>query len=190
MSTKEMEKKEGFFSARRVAFMAAFTALAFVVSLLEFPLFPATPASFLKLDFGNVFVMLIGFLLGPVEGVIVCVLKEVIRIPFGTTGGVGELANMLVTTAYLLLPATVYRFRKGIKTAIVCLVVATLATSVIALAVNRFINFPLYMGDSAEQAFASLWGYIFIFNLIKWVSISVVVCLLYKTLSRIYGKFE
>ncbi len=37
------------FSAPRLAYMALFTALAYAVTFLEFPIFPATP--FLKLDF-------------------------------------------------------------------------------------------------------------------------------------------
>lgn len=72
------------FSAKRIALMAIFTALSFVVSMLEFPIFPQ--AEFLKLDFGNVFIMLIGFLLGPVEGMIVLVIKELLYIPVGGTG--------------------------------------------------------------------------------------------------------
>ena len=60
------------FTAKRLSLMAVFTALAYVVSLFDFPIFPAAP--FLKLDFGNVFILLISFLLGPVEGMIVCAL--------------------------------------------------------------------------------------------------------------------
>ena len=75
------------FSARRAALMAAFVALSYVVSLLDFPIFPAAP--FLKLDFGNVFILLISFLLGPVEGVIVCILKELLRTIGSSSAGVG-----------------------------------------------------------------------------------------------------
>ena len=83
------------FSAKRVALMAMFVALSYGVSFLEIPLFPAAP--FLKLDFGNVFILLIGFLLGPVEGLIVCALKESLRMIGSSSGCVGEIANMLVT---------------------------------------------------------------------------------------------
>ena len=48
------------FSAKRVSLMAVFVALSFAVSLLDFPIFPATP--FLKLDFGNTFILLIAFM--------------------------------------------------------------------------------------------------------------------------------
>ena len=67
-TAKERVKK--MFSAKRLALMAVFAALSFVVSLFEFPIFP-TAANSLKLDFGNGFIMLKAFLYGPVEGVIV-----------------------------------------------------------------------------------------------------------------------
>ncbi|MBE7067985.1 MAG: ECF transporter S component [Clostridiales bacterium] len=170
------------FSAKRVALMAVFIALSFCVSLLDFPIFPATP--FLKLDFGNTFILLIAFLLGPVEGVIVCVIKELIRIPTGSTGGVGELANMFVTSAYILLPSIVYQYKKGLKFVIPSLCVACLLGTGVALITNRFINFPLYMGEGAGKFFAESFYFIVAFNLIKTVAVSVLTLLLYKRLSN------
>ena len=100
-------------SAKRLAMMAVFVALSYVVSFLEIPIVEP-----FKLDFGNVFILLIAFLLGPVEGVIVCLLKECLRMIGSATGGVGELANMLLTCSYILLPAVMYRFKKGLKSGI------------------------------------------------------------------------
>ena len=62
---------------RQIVGTALFAALSFAVSLLEFPIFPA--ASFLKLDFSAVFVLLGGFMYGPIAGIIVCAVKELIR---------------------------------------------------------------------------------------------------------------
>ena len=94
------------FSAKRVAVMGLFLALSYAVSLLEIPL-PLFGASFLKLDFGNVFIVLLSFLLGPLEAVIVCLLKEGLRCLSSTSLCAGELANFVVTSAYLLLPSIV-----------------------------------------------------------------------------------
>ena len=184
---KKESKKEGVFTAKKVAVMAVFTALAYAVSLLDFPVFPA--ASFLKLDFGNVFILLVGFLFGPVEGIVVCVIKEAIHVPFGTTGGVGELANVILTVSFLLIPSLVYRFKKGLKVVIPSLAAAIVLTTGMGLITNRFLLFPLYMGAGAGAAFASLWYYIVFFNLIKGAAIALVTCLLYKRLSRFLSRF-
>lgn len=184
--TKRGAKK--IFSAKRIAVMAVFTALAYVVSLFDFSLFPG--ASFLKLDFGNVFILLIGFLLGPVEGVIVCVIKELLHIPLGSTGGVGELANVIMTCSFILLPSIAYRFRKGLKVVVPSLVAACFIATGMALISNRFILLPAYGIKDAAGFFAGVWYYIVAFNLIKTVSISVLTLLFYKRLSNVFKRME
>ena len=183
--------KENFknrFTAKKVALMAMFVALAFGVSFLEFPIFPATP--FLQFGFGNVFILLISFLLGPLEGVIVCVLKESLRLLTSGTGGVGEIANMLATTSYILFPAIVYQRKKGLKVVIFALLIGCILGTSGALLVNRFINFPLYMGAGALQAFQQFFFFILAFNLIKTVSVSLLTVLLYKRISNVLKKLE
>lgn len=184
MENKENQKSK-IFTTKRMVLMAVFTALAFVVSLFSFPVFPGSPVFFLELDFGNVFILLIAFLLGPIEGVIVCVLKETIRIMAGSTGGVGELANMLMTSAYILLPSIVYRYKKGLKTVILSLVGGCVVGTAAALLVNRFITFPLFLGDVGVSIFNECFWWIVGFNLIKTAAISALTLLLYKRLSNL-----
>ena len=178
------------FTAKRLALMGVFVALAFVVSLLSFPIFPGTPVSFLELDFGNVFILLISFLLGPVEGVIVCILKESIRILAGSTGGVGELANMLTTCAYILLPSILYQYRKGLKSVAITLSAACLIGTAAALLANRFITFPLFMGAKGVEVFLQSFWLIVAFNLIKTAAIGILTLLLYKRLSNFLKKIK
>ncbi len=175
-------------TAKRAAFMATFVALSYVVSLIEIPLFPS--AAFLKLDFGNVFILLVSFLLGPIEGIAVCLLKECLRMIGSSSGGVGEIANALVTSAYLIVPAVLYRFHKGLKVVIPSLAVGCVLGTATALLTNRYINFPLYMGGGAGAAFAELFWVVLAFNLIKTVSVSVLTVLLYKRLSNFLKKMK
>lgn len=176
------------FTSKRLALMAVFIALSYAVSLLEFPIFPATP--FLKLDFGNVFILLISFLSGPIEGIIVCVIKELFRILGSSSGGVGEIANMFVTILYILLPSVFYRFKKGLKGVSVCLAFACLIGTAAALFANRYINYPLYMGDGAAQAFSDTFWFIVAFNLIKTSAIGLLTILLYKRLSNFLKRMK
>ena len=175
------------FSTKKLVTLALFTALTYVVSLFSFPLFPATP--YLKLDFGNVFILLSGFLFGPVEGIIVCLVKEVLSLINSSSGGVGEIANFIMTSSYILIPSIVYRYRKGLKAVLVSLVGACFAGTAVATLTNRFIVFPLYMGDKAPAVFNSVFWFVVGFNLIKTVAISAVTFLLYKRLSGVLKKF-
>ena len=166
------------FSTKKLVTLALFTALTYVISMLSFPIFPATP--YLKLDFGNVFILLSGFLFGPIEAIAVCLVKEVLSLINSSSGGVGELANFIMTSSYVLLPAIVYRYRKGLKVVLLSLVGACAIGTVVATLTNRFIVFPLYMGDKAPAVFTSVFWFVVGFNLIKTVAISAVTFLLYK----------
>ena len=186
------EKKRGWFARRfapkRLALIAVFAALSYLLSFLEFPIFPAAP--FLKLDFGNVLVMLMAFLLGPVEGVVVCLVKECFRLIGSGTGGVGEIANFLVTCAYLLFPSILYLYKKKLSTVIISLCVASVLATGAALLANRFILFPLFFGDNAAAGFAANVWFVLAFNLIKAAAVSLLTVLLYKRLSYFFKKWK
>lgn len=169
-------------TTKTIAGTAALAALAFVISLLEFPIFPAVP--FLQLDFSLVFILLAGFLFGPISGVCASAVKEVLRFLIGSgTGGVGEIANFVVSVGFIIVPCLVYRYKKGLPTVIFTLCIGCLIQAALALVANRFINFPLFMGDAAKETFNAVWHFILFFNLIKTVSVSVITILIYKKIS-------
>lgn len=193
---KPLFSKERF-TAKRLALMAVFVALSYVVSFLEIPL-PLFGAEFLKLDFGNVFIVLISFLLGPIEGLIVCLLKEGLRCLTSSSMCAGELANFIITGTYLLLPSLLYRTRKQLKTVLLSLAGACVLATAMALLANRFLIFPTYAlllggtiyGMTAAEAFAALWPGVLVFNLIKTVAIALLTVLLYKRLSNFLKKLK
>lgn len=185
------------FNTKTVAGTAVFAALAFVFYLLEIPIFAGTPASFLELDLSNVFVMLAGFMYGPVSAVTVTVIKESIHIAVGSTGGVGELANVLITLSFVLLPSILYRYKKGLKTVIISLSAACFIQTGISLIVNKFVNFPFFTGsapffptENSNQMFAVLYPYVLGFNAIKSVVISAITIILYKKVSYLFKKIN
>ncbi len=180
-NTKTMLRRH--FSATHIAYMALFTALAFVVTLLEFPIFPA--AAWFKLDFANVFFLLEGFLFGPVEAVVSITIKELLCLTKSGTMFVGEVANWLMAVAYILIPSIAYRFRKGKWWVALYLLLGSLLQIIVSVPANRFITYPLFMGDSAAEMFASTWPFALAFNAIKGAAVSVIVFIVYKPLSRL-----
>lgn len=183
----ERRRGKAYFTASRIAKLALLTALAYVVTFLEFPIFPAAP--FLQLDFSNVFVLLGGFLYGPLAAVIISLLKECLSLLDSGTNFVGEIANFFINFAFYIVPTVVYRYKKGLKWVIPMLVIGTILQVAASLPVNRYINFPLFMGDGAASSFAALWWYIILFNLIKGAAVSLVTILLYKRVSWLFKKF-
>ncbi len=190
---KAKKQNKNLFTTKNIAGMAIFSALSFVTYLLEIPIMASTPATFLQLDFSNVFVLLAGFVYGPIPAIIVTLVKELIHILVGSTGGVGELANIILTVVFVVVPTIVYQHKKGIKTVILTLVIACILQSGASLLTNKFINFPFFMGSApfvptelSNQAFKSMWQYILLFNGIKTVSISIITILLYKRIKYLF----
>ena len=183
------DRKHGkaYFTASRIAKIALFSALAYVMTFFEFPVFPA--AGFLKLDFSGVFILLAGFMYGPFAAIVVSGVKELLSLLDTSTGGVGEIANFLITFCFIIVPTVVYRYKKGIGVVVLTLSIGCVLQIAAGLLTNRFINFPLYMRSAAKEMFYTLWWYIVLFNLIKGVAVSLLTILLYKRISWLLNKF-
>lgn len=185
--SKSVREKKPIFSTRMIAGVAIFTAIAYGVSFLEFSLFPASVVPFLKLDFSNVFIMLAGFMYGPVAAILSGVIKELLCLIGTQTLGVGQVANMVVILVYALPPAIIYAHKKGIKVVIASLSFACVLQIVAGVLVNKYVNFPLYGMESVfEQA---VW-LIVAFNAIKSVSVSALTVLLYKRVGYVFERIN
>lgn len=190
-------KVKEFFSARRMAYIAVFTAISIALRFWQFPILTAVP--FLQFDFSDAIVLICGYSLGPVSGVICSVLKELIyALATGfNTMGAGELANIIVTLPFLLITSIMYKRHKGIKSVILWLSVSCLIRTVWSIPVNYLLSFPVFSGFNwpvGMQAFLKVWHFATLFNLIKGAILSVVVMLLYKSISRLIhmlnGQFD
>ena len=175
-----------YFTATRVAFIAVFTAISFVLRYLEFPVVPAV--SFLKLDFSNVFPLLGGYALGPVAGVAIGVIKELLWIFNSSTGGVGEIANILVMLPFVLIPSLAYKKYKGIKSVVLFLTLGCLAQVLWSFPVNLFLNFPVFLAfdwNAGMSFFMGVWYWVMAFNLVKVAVLAVLTLLMYKPVSEL-----
>ncbi len=180
----DLPKKKSPFTAKKLALIAAFTALAFGASFLDFPIFPAAP--FLKLDFSFAIMLIAAYMLGALSGEIIIVAFTLFRLPFTQTGMIGEFANFIMAQFFVFLPSLFYGFKRKFSVVAITLCLATLVVSGIALIVNEYLLFPLY---GMESLFADVWYMILLFNLIKGASNAVITVSLYKRLKKILHKF-
>lgn len=184
--TKKQAVKE-YFTATRIAYLAIFTALSFVLRLLQFSILPAVP--YLQMDFSDTFVMICAYALGPVAGTVCLILKELIYgICFTSTAFVGELANVVITLPFMLIASVLYKKRKGIKWVLAGLAISCAVRIVWSFPVNYLLNFPVFVGFNWQlgmSAFLKVWYWAMLFNAIKTVALSAAVLLLYKPLSNL-----
>lgn len=169
---------------------ALLMTLGFILTYFEFPIIPAFP--WLKVDLSAVPVLLSGFAFGPLVGVGVEILKNllVIMIQGSTTGGVGQLANIIVVGSYVFAASMVFKKFKTRKGAILGALLGSIVMVPLAMLANYYILIPLYFpgGMEAEMLRSYLFYGIPAFNFIKGVIISGVGILFYDRVASLINK--
>ncbi len=172
------------FTAKKLALLGMFSALAFALTFLEIPIFPQIG---LKLDFSFAFLLIGGYILGAFYTEILIVVVIGLCYFKSMSLGVGELANFIMANIFVFLPVLVYKWKKGITSVIIILSVASVLVIIASLFFNRFLFFPLYekfLGVPADVAFKGSWYLIIIFNALKCVLNGTIAVLLYKRLKK------
>ena len=128
----------------KIAITAMLSAVATVLMFLEFPI-PFLIPSFVEMDFSELPALLASFSLGPVSGVIVCLVKNVIKgLLFSGTGGVGEMCNFLLGICFIIPAGVIYKYKKTRSGALIGALVGAAAMAVCSVPVNYFISYPVY----------------------------------------------
>ncbi|MCK5129902.1 MAG: ECF transporter S component [Clostridiales bacterium] len=191
------------FNIRYLTKISMLTAIAVVLMYLEFPL-PIFPA-FLKIDLSDLPALLGGFALGPLAGVIIQLLKNIIHfiVKNDGTGGIGNLANFIVGIALVVPAALIYLKKKSIKTAILGMIVGIFSMAIIAALANYFILWPLYVNLIGKEAILAMaqvvnknvtdvGSYILYalvpFNALKGIAVCLIAAFIYKPLSSVLHK--
>ena len=129
-------------AARKITVTAIMTAIAVVLQYIEFSV-PFVPA-FLKLDFSDLPALLTSFALGPVYGVLVELLKNLIHLPVSGSMMIGELSNFLLGAFFVFPAGLVYQNDKSKKGALVGSLAGALAMALASMPINYWIVYPLY----------------------------------------------
>mgnify|MGYP001085564824 CR=1 FL=1 len=175
-----MQKKAVSFFVK----VAMFAALSIVLYFISFPLPFFVP--FLKVQFSNLPAYIAGFALHPVGGLLVVVIRFLIKIPMSDTGVVGELADLAIGVSSMIYQK--YKTKKG---AIVALIVGTICWIVTAMLMNAFVLAPLYDLPTNDQSFMNtyLFANVLPFNAILSVLVAIITFLVYKRISNLLQKF-
>lgn len=127
----------------KIAFTAIMSAAAAALMLLEIVV-PVMP-SFIKFDFSDFPGLFTGMAIGPLWGVLVCLVKNLIHIPMGSTGGIGEIANFVIGAVYVFVASFIYKRMNKRVGILIGGLAGSVAMAVAAFPVNYFVVYPLYM---------------------------------------------
>jgi riboflavin transporter FmnP len=131
---------------RRLTVTAILAALGTVLQIFNFPV-PFMP-SFIKLDFADLPALLASFALGPVSGVAVCFIKNLLDLLLtgvGQTYGIGPLSNFLLGTAFVFTAGIIYKYHPTRKRAIIGAVTGAVTMALVSIPENFFIVYPIYI---------------------------------------------
>ncbi|EOU2019348.1 ECF transporter S component [Clostridium perfringens] len=178
-------------STNRFIKLSLLSAIAVILMYIDFPVIPIFP--WLKIDLSDVPALMGAFAFGPLAGVIIELMKNLlILIVKGTgTGFVGELANFLVGVALVWPAALVYKKNKTKKTAILGMVLGVLCIEVVGILANVYLLLPAY---GMAMSKAELMQYVTVglipFNGIKSILVCGITYALYKKVSVSIFKVE
>ncbi len=199
MSTETMTVK--VVNARKITQVGMLAALASVLMLFEIPM-PFAPA-FYKLDLSEVPVLIGCFMMGPLAGAVIELIKILLNfiIDGSVTAGVGELANFIIGCSMCVPAGIIYRKNRTKKGALIGLAVGTIFMTVIGCFLNAYLLLPTYavafhmpieglveMGTMINGNITNLFTFVAYavapFNFVKGVVVSIVVFISYKKINN------
>ena len=187
----------------RVGVFSAISALLYTVPFLKFslPIFP----SFLEIHFDEIPAFICGFAYGPLSGVLVIVIKTLIKLPISGTGTVGEWSDLIYSIAFILPATLIYKKHRNFKGVIIGISIGTVFQLIISMFTNVYVMIPFYLYVSdmklteaklleyMQRANPNItdirWGYAFLavlpFNALKNALVIILTLLTYKPLRRV-----
>ena len=127
---------------RKIAISAMLAAIGVILQMLEIPL-PFIP-NFIKLDFSDLPGFIGAFVCGPLAGVLITLIRNVIHIFMGSSAGIGELSNFILSASFVLTAGLIYKKMPNIKGVIIGGVAGAVIMGIVSFPVNNFIIYPLY----------------------------------------------
>ena len=184
---------------RKLTGTAMLSAAAYVLMFLEFPI-PFLIPPFIKMDFSELPALLASFAYGPLWGVAVCLIKNLIHLSNTQTGGVGELSNFLLGASFVFVAGLIYKKMHTKKGALAGALIGAAAMGLISLFTNYYIVYPIYTNFMPMEAIIGayqlilpsvddLWDCLIIFNLpftiFKGLCSVLITMFIYKPLRKV-----
>lgn len=193
-------RKPAGYKTRKMVGTAMLGAVATILMYLEFPI-PIMPA-FIKMDISELPALIAGFAYGPINGILVCLIKNLIKLPSTSTAAVGELFNFVMGALFVGVASLIYKKIKNRKGAAIGSVVGAAAMAIACVPYNYFIVYPAYvvlynlpldaiigMYKSINPSVDGLLACLLVFNLpftfFKGIVDALICFLIYKPLSPI-----
>lgn len=136
-------------NVRKMTGIGMLSAVSFIFMFFDFSV-PFMP-SFIKMDLSDFPALIGSFAYGPVAGVIVCLIKNLLHLFMSSTGGVGELSNFLLSASFVLIAGLLYKWKKNRKYALLGSLAGALTMGIFSILSNYFLVYPIYYNFMPEE---------------------------------------
>ena len=189
--------KQGY--VRKLTVTAMLAAISVVLMYLQISV-PFMPA-FIQFDFSDLPALIGSYAFGPVAGVVIVLLKNVIHLLVSQTAWIGELSNFILGVLFVLPAGLIYKLKKNKTGALVGSAVGSITMAVGGVFSNYFLIYPLFykfampkevilgMYQAILPSVDGMFEALVIFNLpftfVKGLIVTGICLLIYKPLSPI-----
>jgi len=181
-------------------------AIGYILMFISAPL-PMLFPEFLKIDISDLTALLGGIALGPIAGITIEFLKNLLQFLTGmsTTGGIGELANFLIGGSFVWVVSYIYSRKREMSGIVIGLICGIIIMTIVGCLANYFIILPFYstimpieavigMGAAINPVIVDkitfvIW-IIAPFNLLKATIMSMLTLPIYKRTEKILNKVK
>lgn len=185
-------------NVRKLTMTAILAAMSSILMFFSFnvPLMPG----FIKFDFSELPALIAAFTMGPVSGILVCLVKNLVNVCFTTTGGIGELSNFILGASFVATAGLIYKKNKTKAGALVGSLIGAAVMAVLSVFSNYYIVYPIYAKFMPIEAIIGTYQKInpgvnglmqclLVFNMpytfIKGIILCIITFIIYKPLSPI-----
>ena len=144
---------------RYLTVTAMLTAVAYCLMFLDFSV-PFMPA-FIKMDLSELPALIGSFAMGPLCGVIICLIKNLLHLMITSTGGVGELSNFLLGAAFVLPAGLIYSCKKTKTTALIGSLAGAVIMGLFSIISNYYLVYPVYYNFMSKDMILAAYQAIF-----------------------------
>ncbi|MBR1763705.1 MAG: ECF transporter S component [Eubacterium sp.] len=141
--------------ARLLAGYGMLSAAAIALQYLEIPI-PIIP-SFIKLDFSDLPELIGAFAYGPLAGVVIALVKNLIHMAVSQSGYIGELSNFILGAVFSFVAGIIYKNDKTKRGALIGGIIGALCMALISFPSNKFIVYPFYYNFMDKNAVLGMY---------------------------------
>lgn len=150
MTRQRQAGTKGRVNVRYFTVTAMLSAIAFILMFIDFPI-PFLIPEFIQMDLSELPALIGAFSMGPVCGVLICLIKNLLHLMITSTGGVGELSNFILGASFVLPAGLIYKHKKTRKSALTGSLLGAIFMGVFSIIPNYFLTYPVYYNFMPEE---------------------------------------